>query len=448
MNTEMGFDPLTLQPTGDIQQDLAIYQAEQNEVSGLAQSNPNTTAQTYYSNQNPEVLKAKAEINTPTAGFKPPSNGQMLADMLGGLLLGYGASRLLGADGKASLAIGLNAAGINHDKDLQEAERYKIIESSIEQNGMIYNPQSLYTFMKTGNGSAMEQEEREYFNAGQTSNNQAWQDSRLEKTQNYQTQRQQAQFQQQDKNREDNQLFQHGMQTERLNAKGGLGGYGNGYAENTAPILAQLNPSQRAMVKTALSQASKSVSGNQQRLAAYLNVQNLMKEYNATNDPQRRASIAKEIADDLYRGQHGGNATLPANSEELALPNIGLPGNLENKASLKYNGNYSNDMAKAITTEADSSINDISAGVEQVKNNLVRQFIAQGISPENAEILAQSVMGGAMSPVTASAPDKTLNISDSEMNGYVGQATQQPRGYTVSNGKVTLVSDGSHWQLA
>lgn len=220
MNTEMGFDPLTLQPTGDIQQDLAIYQAEQNEVSGLAQSNPNTTAQTYYSNQNPEVLKAKAEINTPTAGFKPPSNGQMLADMLGGLLLGYGASRLLGADGKASLAIGLNAAGINHDKDLQEVERYKIIESSIEQNGMIYNPQSLYTFMKTGNGSAMEQEEREYFNAGQTATNQAWQDSRLDKTQNYQTQRQQAQFQQQDKNREDNQLFQQGMQKDRLSATG------------------------------------------------------------------------------------------------------------------------------------------------------------------------------------------------------------------------------------
>ena len=448
MNNTMGFDPLTLQPTGDIQKDYAIWEAEQNEVSGLAQVNPNTTAITYYTNQNPEYKKAQAEAYKPAAGFKPPSNGQMLADMLGGLLIGYGSARLLGGDGKASLAIGLNAAGINHDKDLQEVERYKIIQNSIEQNGMIYNPQSLWSFMKTGNGSAMEQEEREHFNAGQTANNQAWQDQRMNTQQGYQTERQQAQFAQQDKNREDQQAFQQGMQTERLNAKGGLGGYGNGYADNTAPILAQLNPSQRSMVKSALTQASKSVSGNQQRLAAYQNVQHLMDEYNATDDPMRRASIAKEIADDLYRGQHGGNATLPANSEELALPNIGIGGNLENKASLKYNGNYSDDMAKAITQEANSSINDISAGVEQVKNNLVRQFIAQGISPENAEILAQSVMGGAMTPISNSTPDKTLNISDSEMNGYIGQATQQPKGYTVSNGKITLISDGSHWQLA
>lgn len=435
MNNTMGFDPLTLQPTGNFQQDLAIYEAEQNEVSGLAQVNPNDTAHTYYENQNPVVLKAKAEAYKPAAGFKPPSNGQMLADMLGGLLMGYGAARLLGGDSKASLAIGLNAAGINHDKDLQEADRYKIIQSSIEQNGMIYNPESLYTFMKTGNGSAMEQEEREYFNAGQTASAHDWQDQRMNTQQGYQTQRQQAQFAQQDKNREDQQAFQQGMQTERLNAKGGLGGYGNGYADNTAPILAQLNPSQRAMVKTALSQASKSVSGNQQRLAAYQNVQNLMKEYNATDDPTRRASIAKEIADDLYRGQHGGNATLPANSEELALPNLGIPGNLSNKISLRNNGNYSDDMAKAITTEANSSINDISAGVEQVKNNLVRQFIAQGISPENAEILAQSVMGGAMTPQDGAPTGQPVATAPAgSQNGDI--LTKDGQSYKVWNGLV------------
>lgn len=429
----------TGQPTGNFQQDEYIYEAEHADISGLALSNPNTTAFTYYDNQNPEVQKAKAEAFGTEAGFKPPSNGQMLFDMLGGMLLGYGAARLLGADGKASLAIGLNAAGINHDKDQQEVERYGIIESSIKQNGMIYNPQSLWTFMKTGNGAAMEQEEREYFNAGQTSDNHDWQDQRLTKQQDYQKERQQAQFAQQNANREDNQAFQQGMQTERLNAKGGLGGYGNGYdASAMASILSTLNPSQRAMVKDSLSKAGQSVKSNVQRLSSYQNVQNLMNEYNDPNTPiARKQAIGKEIADDLYRGQHGGNATLPANSEELALPNIGYVGNMENKANLIKNGTFSKDMADAITNEANSSIADISHGVEQVKNNLVRQFIAQGISPANAEILAQSILSGADSNVL---PEST---PESKLDGSTSTA---PEGETVVYNGVTYKTINGKWK--
>lgn len=171
------------------------YQAEQYDMSGLNTYNPN--AQNTYFDPNDEGLKqAKLEYAKNKNGgvnFKPPSNMQMFVDMLGGLLIGYGMSRLLGGDGRESLAVGLNAAAINHDNDKTENERFGIIKEAIQKNGQIYNPEDLWDYMKTGNKGGMTNSENHVFQSEQN-------DKRYEE---------------QNTSREDSQNFQAGQQKER-----------------------------------------------------------------------------------------------------------------------------------------------------------------------------------------------------------------------------------------
>lgn len=441
----------TGEPTGNFQQDEYIYEAEQGDVSGLSQVNPNTTAETFYSNQNPAVLKAKAEAYHTEAGFKPPSNGQVLADMLGGLLLGYGAARLLGADGKASLAIGLNASGINHDKDLQEAERYKIIESSIEQNGMIYNPQSLWTFMKTGNGSAMEQEEREYFNAGQSDINRDYQNQRLDKTQSFQHSEQQDRFAQQNAAREDQQAFQQGMQNDRFNNQRMLG-----QGQMTASRLSTTDNQIMDNDKPARDRYMQQYGGwtdAQSQLNIIKNAQSIINDPLST-DAQKKLALSEiqgaipSLISGVARGEIGGNASLTEGQRKAVLPSLGLPANAYNSATQQYNGTISDEQINAIQNQIAGNRNSIAGYLNQMSRNEQEAMR----KAQNGDLTGAFSYTGAnlpqpVNPVSNSI--QNVSYSDSELKASAGQpvASDIPEGAEITNGSVTLKAQNGVWVL-
>lgn len=101
-----------------------------------------------------KLYKAQQAFKNGGLGFSPPSTKRMFGDMLGGLLIGYAAALLLGADGKAATAIGLLAAGGNMDADKAEMDRWSVIQSQIAKGGD-YDPEALYAYMKTGNDKAL-----------------------------------------------------------------------------------------------------------------------------------------------------------------------------------------------------------------------------------------------------------------------------------------------------
>lgn len=92
--------------------------------------------------------------------FSPPSNGQMLMDMLGGLLLGFASAKLLGGSSKEGLAIGLLAAGGNHDADKAEQQRFLAIKDMVAKGGN-YSADALFNYMKTGDDKALQETRKE-----------------------------------------------------------------------------------------------------------------------------------------------------------------------------------------------------------------------------------------------------------------------------------------------
>ncbi|EPT9873094.1 hypothetical protein ACVTW2_000679 [Escherichia coli] len=129
-----------------------------NNVLGMMQT---PTVDTSDVAQRAKLEKAKQTMQRGQEGgglpFSPPSNGQMLEDMLGGLLLGYVAARALGGTGKQAIGVGLLAAGGNHDADRAEAQRFQTIKAMVA-SGENYSPDALFNFMKTGDDKALQDE--------------------------------------------------------------------------------------------------------------------------------------------------------------------------------------------------------------------------------------------------------------------------------------------------
>lgn len=206
-------------------------EAEKKDMSGINTYNFNDTALTYYNPQDPQSIKNRAAIakqaTTNGTGFKPPSNGRMLFDMLGSLLVAYGSMRMFGADGKEAVGVGLNAAVIAHDKDKQETDRYGIIKEAIAKNGEIYSPQDLWNFMKTGNGKGMETAETRKYNREDTAEKESYQDKARKESFENQKELANIRFGEQEQLRHENEAHAEKMENIRhsnhLNEKG-MGG--------------------------------------------------------------------------------------------------------------------------------------------------------------------------------------------------------------------------------
>ncbi|ELP3919289.1 hypothetical protein QUQ16_000189 [Escherichia coli] len=141
-------------------QGYQYYQDAQN-IQGLGMS-PVIPSTENVSLESQRVKAANAMKQAKESGglpFSPPSNTTMFMDMLGGLLIGYAAMRLLGGNSKESIAIGLLSAGGNHDADRAEQQRFQVVKDIYSKGG--YTEDALYKFMKTGDDKALQSEQKE-----------------------------------------------------------------------------------------------------------------------------------------------------------------------------------------------------------------------------------------------------------------------------------------------
>jgi len=434
---------------GNVGEAAINTQLEQNNLDGLQQVNPNTTAETYYNPQDPQALKAKAEIAKKAnngINFQPPSTGQMFMDMLGGMLVAYGASRLLGADGNQALGVGLTAAAINHDKDREENHRFSIINDAINRNGQIYDPQDLYDFMKTGNGKGMEAaEQRKYKTddmAATFEHQDAMQQGRFDNSQNMLAQR----FNQQDKLQGERFEQQNAMQQGR-------------FAQQEAMGKNQLSASRRGTIFNQIMDNDKPARdrytqqyGGWTDAASQLNIikqaQSVLDDPHASSEQKERATAVIQgaipsLLHGVARGEVGGNATITEGQMEGALPRLGLSSNLWNKTTQQYDGTLSNEQINAIGHQIEGNRNSIRGWLNQINQN--EQTALN--KADNGDIEGAYSYTGANLPEPVN-PDGSIQSAPTSVSQLDGTAVGAgiPEGATVEYNGTTYKNVNGKWE--
>lgn len=429
------------------------FSAEDETIQGLKQFNPNLTAETYYDPQDPTSLKAKAELEKARnqgVPFTPPSNGRMLMDMLGGMLMGYGLMRMYGADSTEALSIGLTAAGINHDKDKQEIDRYGIIQGAIAKNGDIYSPEILWNFMKTGDGKAMEQVERDYFNSGQTDKRYAHEDAAREDTQTFQAGEQADRLKQQ-RDIADERLA---MERDRLNK--GLGG-GMALTDENGYLTGHGGTQAYQLANSVYKMKSPYVKGLQTRMQKLASAEGMIpqiQEAISKGDYTTAQQLFNTYQSDLAQANKGGNASISdANREELnkvgsllnqwenkARSIAGYTPNNESMQALfnSMNAIQSNDR-NALNNEVEKEVNALGGGVYNpaVVRGAASILMNQEIGTEPTAATSANVPAGA----------KAVQAKNSELIAANGQPSNSPEGSEISNGTITLKVVNGKWEV-
>lgn len=451
---------------GNIGEAAINTQLEQNNFDGLQQVNPNSTGETFYNPQDPQALKAKAELEKKAnngINFKPPSQGQMFMDMLGGMLIAYSASRLLGNDGNASLGVGLMAAALNHDKDKNENHRFSIINDSINRNGHIYDPNDLYEFMKTGNGKGMEAAEQRKYKlsdtAAQYEHEDAMQQGRFDNSQNMLEQR----FNQQDKLQGERFEHQGAMQQERLEHQDNRSGAG-ALVDNDGHLTFHGGTQATGLANAVRQTKAPLVRNLQSRMAKLASAEGAIpqiKEAINRGDYKGAQAIYNTFKDDIASANKGGNASI-SESDRSEMENIGSTLNQwMNKArtSAGYmpnedtmNAVFNNMKAisqndrHALNTEVESEVDNLGGGaynpavVKGAASILMNQAVGNNEAPSSSE-----------APVNSAPPSadgvKQVAMGTRDLISHDGEASGSPEGAEITNGTVTLKVVNGKWQV-
>ncbi|WP_369136413.1 hypothetical protein [Klebsiella variicola] len=426
-------------------------------AQGLTMINPNQTGETYYNPQDPQSIAAREDFaakqrkaDNGGLDFQPASTGQMLLDMLGSMLITYGASRLLGADGNAALGLGLQASAVAHDMDKQEQERYGIIKSAIKRNGNIYSPEMLWEFMKTGKGDKMEQTERDHYNTDER--------YKLE----------QDKFAQQNANREDSQSFQAQQQDQRLANQASMQadrlahGLGSGANSQLVDQNGQLtwhgmNAGTSLAGKVAQMKAPyiKSLQSRMAKLASAEGMKTkIMSEIQNGNYMQAQTDYKTMIAD-LASANKGGNAaTSPEEQKEIDSVG-GIINEMENKARSTFGYTPNPETMNAMF----NNLQNIGANDRSAINNEIEKEVSSvggGVVPpeivkyaasilQNQEINPEEIAQGTSNNVPEGA--KSVSVPTSQLAAANGQSSDQPDGSTISNGVITLKVVNGKWTI-
>lgn len=422
---------------------IIATQQEADNAQGLASYNPNTTSETFYNPQDPQSIKAKEEaLRAQNNGltFKPPSNGQMLFDMLGSMLIGYGASKLLGADSNAALSVGLGAAGINHDKDKEEANRFQVIKDAIARNGQIYDSNELYNFMKTGDGKGMEQAETRHYNTQSAEDRYTQQNANREDSQNFQQS-------QQDANREQREAFH----TDTMNMQQ------KNIDQRREDSKSQLTLSRAGSMANQIMDNDKPMKDRyQQQLTGWTDAKNQINiikaaqqvlNSNSSSDQAKQQAQAMiqgaipSLVHGVARGEMGGTATITPESLKGALPSLGLAADKYNVGTGLYNGTLSDSQIQAIDEQINGNRASIGNSLQQINSN-ENKSIAQATGNQN--------IADSYTYTSGNMPKSTDEAQGSSTNGGNGEAiatapsgsengdilTKGGKKYVVKNGLV------------
>lgn len=431
----------------------AQFNAEQLDYQGVQNFNPNTTSETFYNPQDPETLRKKAQLEQLKQNgvpFTAPSNGRMLFDMLGSMLVSYGYMRLFGAEGNEALGVGLSAAGIAHDKDKQEIDRYGILQGAINKNGDIYSPEILWQFMKSGDGKAMEQVERDHFNSGETDKRFAHEDTSREDTQTFQAGEQADRLAQQKELHGETLAMQQARLDKMGNGRGSamslvddegyLTGHGSTAAQNLANIVWREKASFIKPLQTRMSKLSSAEGMAPQ-------IEDAIKR----GDYKTAQQLFTTYKSDLAQANKGGNASI-GEEDKKELDAIGSVLNQwENKARSVAGYLPEEGTMNALF----NSMNAVNSNDYNALNREIRDAAGLNIRherPEVVEAAADILLKGQVgqnTPVTGGTPINTgADFTTTQpLGSYIGTSTTKPEGYTASNGKTMVISHNGKWEL-
>ncbi|WP_281080292.1 hypothetical protein [Klebsiella quasivariicola] len=396
-----------------------------------------------------DLLKAKqaaSKLQQDPLGLNPPTNKSMFTDMLKSLLIGFAASALLGGGGKAGLAIGLLAAGGTHDADLAEMQRYKALKEMVAK-GENYSPVAMQEYMKTGNDKALTNEyNQEQMNIRQ--------DAQLT-NRDTETEKQIAS---REKIAGDNLAQRREAEQDRINHPVGSAmnlvdndGYLSGHGQTAAKQLAQQIWSEK-------SSFIKPLQTRMSKLASAEGMKQKVQDDLARGDYTAAQSDYNLFVSDLAQAEKGGNAAI-SDAERKQVNKIGsilnqIKNGVRDKFGYTPNGETMDSVFNTFQNVTDNDKAAIHREILDAAGLNDMKYVRPEVKDTAADILLKGDIGSA--PVAAapagasvSTGDNTsaVNVSNSQMVSFVGQSTSKPDGYTVSNGRITLVAKDGKWTM-
>lgn len=432
-------------------EEIIRYDEAQQNLQGLEMHDYNDTNNTDYISQNPDAIRAREEYRRAMNGgvnFEPPDKRQGLMDMLGGALVGYAASRLLGGDSQEALGVGLTAAAINHDKDKAENDRYGIIKDAIAQNGDIYSQEMLWNFMKTGDGKPMEEVEKLRYQTGNALQQQFHGDLVKQWDYNEANKARHEGYQQaKDVANINSSKARNGSQL--VDEDGHLTFHGGNQATSLANAVRQTKAPYVRNLQTRMA-----------KLASAEGAIEKIQEYIQAGDFQSAQALYKTFLDDLAQANKGGNAAITEADKEGLAKIGGILTQWMNEA--KVNAGYMpevetmnaifNNMKAIQQNDRNALNNEVFSEVNSLGGSVYNPVVVKGA----ASILMNQAIGNtpASQAATQGAPqaqvnsaNATMSVTNKELMSHIGEDTTHPEGYVVSNGNVALVSHNGKWEV-
>lgn len=385
--------------------------------------------------------------------IKPPSKMRMCLDMMGGLLIGYFAARTGGASGTGAMLVGLTAAASNRDADQQLIDRAEIARKMFKGGG--YTEDALYNYYRTGDDSGLKAETSSIA-----------QDRRQGINVDAANDRQDKQLDQQMKIHNDTMNHQdiwHKDTQNRL-ANGGMGALTdqNGnltwHGMNAGTALAGKVAQMKApYIKNLQTRMAKLASAKSMAAAVQADI--------ARGDYTQAQSDYNLFTSDLAQAEKGGNAAITPEEREQVSKLGSLLNQWENKARTMTGftpnaetmnsvfgtfNNVANNDENAINNEVQKEVANIGGGVidpaiqKYAASILMNQSINEIQNESNQALSNENV---ATTSTSTSGNSSQVQLSNSQLTSHIGEATDHPNGYTVSNGTITLVAENGKWTV-
>ena len=439
-----GSVPLTPQQAEQAGREALQYQDAQN--LQVYQTTPTTEAQ--LTAKYTAAKQGMQQLQNGGLSFKPPSAMRQIVDMVGGALITYFMCKSGGMNGNGAGMAAFMAAAANHDNDRKIVDRFNIAKQLYAKGG--YTPDALYKFVESGDESALKAETTSIAENERQERTQEFEAMTQGKTQEFQAMQQNDRFSHQtelEKMRED-------YRSAHPLAGGAMSVVDeNGMLTNHGMIASNNLANQIRQTKAPY------VRGLQMRMQKLASAQGMIPQIQQAiqrGDWTTAQTLYNSYLSDLAQANKGGNSSI-SESDKKELNDIGgiiNQGVNAVRKGLGYTPNENtmnamfNNMQAIQANDEQALNNEVAKEVQNIGGGVVHPSVVKYV----ASILLNQQIGagentGSSVQVSNTGNSSTLNIPNSQLSGYVGQSTDKPNGYTVTNGKITLVAENGKWTM-
>lgn len=394
-----------------------------------------------------QAKEAASKLQKDPLGLNPPTKHDLLTDMLKSLLIGFGASLLLGMGGKGAIFVALAAAGGTHDADLAEMQRYDALKDMVAK-GENYSTVAMQEYMKTGNDKALTGE----YNQNQMN---IRQDAQLANRDTIT----EEQIASREKIAANNLDSRERIAEDRINHP--LGSSAMALVDNNGQLTGHGFTAAKGLAQQIWSEKSSFVKPLQTKMSKLASAEGMKQKVQddlARGDYTAAQSDYNLFTSDLAQAEKGGNAAISPEERE-AISKIGsIVNQFANKAKGLAGYTPTQETMNAAFNTFDNVTANDKANIEREVSDATGlsdlQYVPQQVRDTAAGILAKGDVGE--TPVVAqavnSAPpasngSKVVEAPSSELVKADGQASSSPEGATITNGRVTLKVVNGKWQL-